>query len=106
MLLHALAKPAAVVPFIMPERIARTDPFQQIGEIVGSGPYRFLKDEYVSGSRAVYAKFEGYRPRDEAPSRTAGGKRALMDRVEWTIMPTAPPPPPRCRSARSTGGSR
>jgi len=87
LLREALGKPAAVVPFIMPERIARTDPFQQITEIVGSGPYRFLADEYVSGSRVAYAKFEGYAPRQEPASRTAGGKVAHMDRVEWTIIP-------------------
>ncbi|WP_137125786.1 ABC transporter substrate-binding protein [Roseomonas sp. HF4] len=87
LLLQALGKPAAVVPFIMPERIARTDPFQQISENIGSGPYRFLNDEYVSGSRAAYAKFDGYVPRQEPASRTAGGKVAHMERVEWTIMP-------------------
>lgn len=87
LLREALGKPAAVVPFIMPERIARTDPFQQITEIVGSGPFRFLPDEYVSGSRVAYAKFDGYAPRQEAPSRTAGGKVAHMDRIEWTIIP-------------------
>lgn len=87
LLLEAIGKPAAVVPFMMPERIARTDPFQQITEVVGSGPYRFVPGEYVSGSRAVYAKFDGYVPRQEAPSRTAGGKVAHIERVEWTIMP-------------------
>ncbi len=87
LLLEALAKPAAVVPFMMPERLARTDPFQQVTEIVGSGPFRFLRDEYVSGSRVAYAKFDGYVPRQEAASRTAGGKVAHFDRVEWTIMP-------------------
>jgi len=87
MLLDALAKPAAVVPFMMPERIARTDPFQQMTEVVGSGPYRFLADEYVSGSRAAYAKFDRYVPRQEPPSRTAGGKVARFDRVEWSIIP-------------------
>ncbi|NMJ42791.1 ABC transporter substrate-binding protein [Roseomonas sp. JC162] len=87
MLVDALAKPAAVVPFMMPERIARTDPFQQMSEVIGSGPYRFLKDEYISGSRAAYAKFDGYVPRQEAASRTAGGKVAHFERVEWTIIP-------------------
>ncbi|BDG74572.1 ABC transporter substrate-binding protein [Roseomonas fluvialis] len=87
LLLEALAKPAAVVPFMMPERLARTDPFQQVTEMVGSGPFRFLRDEYVSGSRVAYAKFDGYVPRQEAASRTAGGKVAHFDRVEWTIMP-------------------
>jgi len=87
MLLDAIAKPAAVVPFMMPERIARTDPFQQMTEVVGSGPYRFVPAEYVSGSRAVYAKFDGYVPRQEQPSRTAGGKVAHIDRIEWSIIP-------------------
>ena len=87
LLVEALAKPAAVVPFIMPERLARTDPFQQVTEMVGSGPYRFVAGEYVSGSRAVYARFDGYVPRQEAPSRTAGGKVARFERIEWSIIP-------------------
>ena len=45
LLREALGKPAAVVPFMMPERMAKTDPFQQITEHVGSGPYRFLANE-------------------------------------------------------------
>ena len=55
--------------------------------MVGSGPFRFLPDEYVAGSRAVFAKFDRYRPRDDAPSSVAGAKRVLVDRVEWRIIP-------------------
>jgi peptide/nickel transport system substrate-binding protein len=73
--------------FIMPERISRTDPFQQISEYVGSGPFRFLRDEWVSGSKAVYARFDKYVPRQEKPSFLAGGKVAHFDRVEWLVMP-------------------
>ena len=75
--------------FVMPERIARTDPFQQISEYVGSGPFRFLRDEWVSGSKAVYARFDKYVPRQEPPSFLAGGKVANFDRVEWIVMPDA-----------------
>jgi peptide/nickel transport system substrate-binding protein len=75
------------VCFMMPERMARTDPYQQIKEYVGSGPYRFVTDEWVSGSRAVYAKFDKYAPRPEAPSYTSGAKVAHFDRVEWVIQP-------------------
>jgi peptide/nickel transport system substrate-binding protein len=75
--------------FIMPERISRTDPFQQISEYVGSGPFRFLRDEWVSGSRAIYARFDRYVPRQEKPSFLAGGKVAHLDRVEWIVMPDA-----------------
>ena len=42
--------------FIMPERLAKTDPFKAINEVVGSGPYQFLKDEFVPGSSAAWEK--------------------------------------------------
>ena len=54
--------------FIMPERIAKTDAFTQIKEYVGSGPFKFLRDEWVSGASAAYAKNEKYVPRQEPPS--------------------------------------
>ena len=73
--------------FMMPERMARTDPFQQIGEFVGSGPFRFVRDEWVSGSQAIYARNDKYQPRDEPPSFAAGGKPVHFDRVEWRVQP-------------------
>jgi peptide/nickel transport system substrate-binding protein len=75
------------VCFMMPQRIANTDPFQQIREYVGSGPYQFVPSEWVSGSQAVYTRFAGYVPRDERPDFTAGGKHAWFDRLEWIIEP-------------------
>jgi peptide/nickel transport system substrate-binding protein len=87
LLLDALAKPDANVPFIMPERLARTDANAQITEMVGSGPYRFVAGEYNSGSRAVYEKFDGYRPRQEPSDWASGGKVAHFPRVEWQILP-------------------
>jgi peptide/nickel transport system substrate-binding protein len=88
-MLDALAKSFAQVPFIMPERIARTDPNTQITEVVGSGPFRFLRDEFVSGSRAAYTRFDGYVPRQEAPEWATGGKVAHLERIEWHIIPDA-----------------
>ena len=88
-LLTALAKTQPSAAMIMPERIALTDPFKQIAEVVGSGPFRFLADEYVPGSRAVFGKHTGYVPREDAPSSVAGAKRVLVDRVEWRIIPEA-----------------
>ncbi|HEY2132820.1 MAG TPA: ABC transporter substrate-binding protein, partial [Acetobacteraceae bacterium] len=86
-LAFALAKTQPSPPVIMPARIAATDPYKQITEVVGSGPFRFVKDEYVSGSLTVFAKFDGYKPREEAPNFTAGAKRALVERVEWRVIP-------------------
>jgi peptide/nickel transport system substrate-binding protein len=88
-LLRAIAKPHSSAAFMMPERLAKTSPSTPITEMVGSGPFRFLADEYVSGSRTVYARFDGYKPRDEAASWSAGGKRANFDRIEWVVMPDA-----------------
>jgi len=51
--------------FIMPERLAKTDPFKAIDDVVGSGPYRFLKDEFLPGGSAAWEKFDGYVPRRE-----------------------------------------
>jgi peptide/nickel transport system substrate-binding protein len=87
LLLDALAKPDANVPFIMPERLARTDANTQVTEVVGSGPYRFVRGEFVSGSRVVYEKNERYRPRQEPADWASGGKVAHFPRVEWHILP-------------------
>src|SRR6202042_1496810 len=75
-------------PVMMPERIASSvDPFKQVTEIVGSGPFRFLPKEYVSGAFAAFEKFDQYKPRNEPPSYTAGGHQAYLDRVEWKVIP-------------------
>lgn len=73
--------------FMMPERMARTPSSEQIKEYVGSGPYRFLKDEWVSGARAAWAKFDRYVPREEPPSYFSGGKVVNFDRVGWIVQP-------------------
>ncbi len=88
-MLFALGKSNAPVALIMPERIAKTDPFQLITEYVGSGPMRFRRDEWVPGSKAVFERFDGYQPRLEAGEWLSGGKRVMFDRIEWTIMPDA-----------------
>jgi peptide/nickel transport system substrate-binding protein len=88
MLPAALAKtPPSMCP-VMPERLALTDPFKPITEMVGSGPYRYKADERVSGSLVVYERNTAYVPRPNgAPSGTAGPKVAYLDRIEWHIIP-------------------
>jgi peptide/nickel transport system substrate-binding protein len=83
LVLLALGKPSSNVPFMMPKRVAETDPNKQIEEFIGSGPYVFKRDEWQPGSKIVYVKFEGYKPRSEPPSGTTGGKVVKVDRVEW-----------------------
>nr|WP_314071525.1 ABC transporter substrate-binding protein [uncultured Roseococcus sp.] len=90
LLTYALAKPGSPQAFIMPERIARTDPYRQITELVGSGPFRFNTAERVVGARLVYDRNDRYRPREDGtPDFLAGPKRAQIERVEWQVIPDA-----------------
>ncbi len=89
MVLESLGKPSSSVPFIMPKRIAETPPDKQIGEYIGSGPFVFKKDLWRPGEKVVYERFADYKPRSEPASGLAGGKRALIDRVEWVVLPDA-----------------
>jgi peptide/nickel transport system substrate-binding protein len=85
--LRVLLSQFIIPPVMMPERLAKTDPFKQIPEAIGSGPFRWLADEHVLASHAAFAKFDRYVPRDEPPSYTAGGHVAKLDRVEWKMIP-------------------
>ena len=84
--LDALAKVSSNVPFIMPKRVAETDPFKQITDFTGSGPFIFKKDEWKPGEKVVFVKIPKYKPRSEPPSMLAGGKIAKVDRVEWLAI--------------------
>ncbi len=84
----ALGHGASNMCAIMPQRIAETDPFKAITEVVGSGPYRFKVDERVQGSLFVYQRFDKYQPRqDGIASFTSGPKVVHFDRVEWHVQP-------------------
>jgi peptide/nickel transport system substrate-binding protein len=87
LVLHSLAKISSNVPFMMPERVAKTDPFTQIKEKIGSGPFIFVEKEWVPGSKVVYVRNPDYIPRPEPASLAAGGKRVYVDRVEWIYIP-------------------
>jgi peptide/nickel transport system substrate-binding protein len=84
---YALAKVGTPCCFIMPERLAKTDPFKQIDEYIGSGPMRFVRGDWKPGALAAFEKFKDYVPRNEPGEWWAGGKIMHVDRVEWVIMP-------------------
>jgi peptide/nickel transport system substrate-binding protein len=87
LLLSAIGKPDSSLPFVMPERLAKTDPAKQVTEMVGSGPYKFVAAEYNTGNRVVYEKNDAYIPRSEQPDWGTGAKIAYFPRVEWRIIP-------------------
>ncbi len=73
--------------------------------MVGSGPFRFVADERVSGAAGVYARFEEY-----VPARSGGrvDRRAEDGAFRPGRVARHPgrrrPPPRRCRPARWIGG--
>ncbi len=105
-MLFALGKSNAPLALIMPERIAKTDPFKLITEYVGSGPMKFNDRRMGAGRKAVFDKFGGYAVRPEA-----GG--LAVRRQADDVRPHRVEDPARradrrrrCRTARSTGGRR
>jgi peptide/nickel transport system substrate-binding protein len=83
LVLDALGKTGGNVPFMMPARIAATPPEDQIKDVIGSGPFRFAKDEWKPGEQVEYLRNSDYIPRDEVPSGSTGGKKVYLDRVIW-----------------------
>jgi peptide/nickel transport system substrate-binding protein len=84
--LEALGKPSSNVPFMMPARVASTPPEEQIKEIVGSGPFKFARDEWRPGEQVVYVRNLDYVPRGETPSGSTGGKKVHLDKVIWRYI--------------------
>ncbi len=67
LVLEALGKVGSSTPFMMPKRVADTDPNKQIEDYTGSGPFIFKKDEWKPGERVVYVKNTKYKPRPSRP---------------------------------------
>jgi len=87
LVLPSLAKISSYVPFMMPERVANTDAFTQIKEDSGSGPFKFVAEEWVPGNKVVFVRNPDYIPRSEPASYAAGGKAVKLDRIEWFYIP-------------------
>ncbi|WP_375460257.1 ABC transporter substrate-binding protein [uncultured Enterovirga sp.] len=85
--IELLGKTAALVPFMMPARIAATPSTSIITEIVGSGPFTFNRAEWRPGDRVVFRKNMTYKPRPEPADGLSGGKVVHFDRVEFLSMP-------------------
>ena len=86
-MLLALGKVGTPCCFIMPERIAKTDPYKQIEEYIGSGPMKFVRADWKPGALAAFEKFKDYRGRSETSDWWAGSRAVSFERIEWVIMP-------------------
>jgi peptide/nickel transport system substrate-binding protein len=63
-----------------------TEPRKQITTAIGSGPFRYLPDQRVSGARVAWERNPDYVPRAEPPDGMAGGRVVKVDRVEWVVL--------------------
>lgn len=86
LVLDALAKPGAPVPFIMPAKAAAAPTDKPTDSVIGSGPFIFKRDEWSPGAKVVFVRNPAYVPRTEAAAGFAGGKKVFFDRVEWQII--------------------
>ncbi len=80
----ALASPGAVVMRAEDMQAAGDKP---ITTTIGSGPFRFVASGYTPGAKITFDRNPDYVPRDEPANGNAGGKRVLVDKVEWMIVP-------------------
>jgi peptide/nickel transport system substrate-binding protein len=87
LMLEVLGKPNAPLPVMMPARLAATPADQRIAEPIGSGPFRFLKDQWRPGNAMVLERNPDYVPRSEPPDFLAGGKRVKIDQLTLRVMP-------------------
>src|SRR5256714_11534494 len=82
-----MAKTATPLLYIMPKKIAETDPNQQITDYTGSGPFIYNKNETQMGQRYVYDRNPNYVSRSEPSSGMAGAKKVQVARVIYENMP-------------------
>jgi hypothetical protein len=93
--------------FVMPERVASRPGTEQLTDVTGSGPFRFLKNEWVSGVRCAYTRFDGYVPRQEPPAFSSPAARGpISSGLNGPFNPTPPRLRRRCRRTRPTGWRR
>ncbi len=87
LVLEVLGKPNAIVPFIVPERLANGPADQKITEITGSGPFTFRKDAWRAGDKMVLDRNPAYVARAEKPDFLAGGKVVKIDSITLKVIP-------------------
>ena len=85
--IEALGKPNAMLPVMMPARMAATPATKANVETIGSGPFTFNRNEWRPGDRAIFRRNPAYKPRAEPADGFAGGKVANFDSIELVSIP-------------------
>lgn len=86
-LLYAFGKVGSNLLVIMPKEVAATPATEAVKDFTGSGPFVFKADEFKPGVKTVYTKNPHYKPRTDEGVWNTGRKEAMLDRVEWLVLP-------------------
>ena len=97
--LDALGKPSGNVPFMMPARIAATAPDEQIKEIVGSGPFKFVEGRVAGGQPGRVRAKPRLRPAERGAERLDRRQEGQSREGDLAL-----PPRPRDGRRRPRGG--
>jgi peptide/nickel transport system substrate-binding protein len=106
LVIFGLGKPSSNVPFMMPKRVAETDPNTQISDFTGSGPFVFRREEWKPGDKPFMSSLTNT---SRAPSHPPGWRAARWSRSiasSGSRYPISSRPRTRCWPARSTSSSR
>ena len=87
-MLSTLAAVPARFPAIMRAQDIPTER-KPVTSAIGSGPFRYVANERISGAQIVYERNSDYVARNEPPDGLAGARLVKVDRVEWKITPDA-----------------
>lgn len=72
---------------VVPEEVANAAGKEQMKEMIGTGPFKFI--EHLPDRHVRAVRFENYAPRSEAPDGLAGRRTAYFDEVRWLITSEA-----------------
>jgi peptide/nickel transport system substrate-binding protein len=89
LVLESIGKLSTNVPFMMPKRLSEKPHTERLtaDDMIGSGPFRWVKGEYRPGAQVVYERNPNYVPRSEPASGASGGKNVFLERVVWKNFP-------------------
>ncbi|WP_229681343.1 ABC transporter substrate-binding protein [Neoroseomonas lacus] len=87
LVLETLGTTSSPVPFMMPERLARTPGTERITEIIGSGPFTYSRADHRTGDRMLLRRNAAYVPRAEPADHLAGGKVARIEALDIRVIP-------------------
>jgi peptide/nickel transport system substrate-binding protein len=87
LVIEALGKPSSNVPFIMPKRMAETPADKNVGEEIGSGPFKFVAGRVPAGPQGRLREEPGLPAAARAGELALGRQGGEARPREWINIP-------------------